>query len=199
MGKRVRLITFLLLVLATCGCAHKTLIALAPDPDGKVGSASVTTNAGSVVLNKPYQATTVRGADQRPSAPEEFGKEQVEKRFAETLSIQPKSPLHFLLYFDEETTLSAASLRMFPAIMAAIAERGTVDILVVGHTDSLGSREYNMALSKRRASAVKELLVKQGVSPGAIQTTSHGKENPLIPTADNVSEPRNRRVEVVIK
>ena len=56
-----------------------------------------------------------------------------------------------------------------------------------------------MSLSLSRALAVKEMLVRQGVASNTIQTTSHGKENPLIATADNVFEPRNRRVEVVVR
>ena len=54
-------------------------------------------------------------------------------------------------------------------------------------------------LSSNRAKAVKDLLVKQGAESNDIRTTSHGKENLLIPTGDNVYEPRNRRVEVVVR
>ncbi|MBJ6724558.1 OmpA family protein [Geomesophilobacter sediminis] len=189
---------FLILLVST-GCAgKKTVVVLAPDPDGKVGSIAVTGEGGSVVIDAPYRGTTI-GDDRNPTPPEDLGKARVEKTFGAALSVQPLRPLHVILYFGEDTSLTAASERLLPEILAAIAARKSVDIMVVGHTDSLGSREYNMDLSRRRAQTVKELLVKKGVPASAIQTTSHGKENPLIPTPDNVAEPRNRRVEVVIK
>ena len=74
-----------------------------------------------------------------------------------------------------------------------------MDISVIGHTDTAGDKEYNFELSKRRAIAVKNLLVKQGVIKNFIKTTSHGEKNPLIKTGDNVIEPRNRRVEVIVR
>jgi tetratricopeptide (TPR) repeat protein len=70
---------------------------------------------------------------------------------------------------------------------------------VVGHTDRTGSRRGNMRLSTRRARTVAGLLAGRGVDPGILQVTSHGEENPLIPTPDNVPEPRNRRVEVIVR
>jgi outer membrane protein OmpA-like peptidoglycan-associated protein len=199
MGNMIRLIlTFVLITLAS-SCAKGTLVALAPDPDGKIGSISVTNEAGSVDVNTAYQATTISAAKERPATPVAVGKEALDRMFAGALSIEPKSPLHFLLYFDQETTLRSDSLQLLPEIVAAIGQRKSAYISVIGHTDTLGSKDFNMALSNSRALAVKELLVKQGVAADTIRTTSHGKENPLIPTADNVHEPRNRRVEVVVR
>ena len=54
----------------------------------------------------------------------------------------------------------------------------------------------NVPISIERANAVRDLLVKEGIDPAIIEVTSHGEENPLIPTADEVAEPRNRRVEI---
>ena len=74
-----------------------------------------------------------------------------------------------------------------------------MDTSVVGHTDTAGSKEYNYRLSRRRAEAIARLLVAGGVAPDLLEITSHGKDNPVVPTGDNVSEPRNRRVEVTIR
>jgi outer membrane protein OmpA-like peptidoglycan-associated protein len=181
------------------GCAKRTLVALAPDPDGKVGTVYVTSEAGQVSLDAPYQATSIGAARQRPTKPEDLGREKVMGIFAEALSIQPERPRHFMLYFDKDISLTAESAKLLPSIIAAIQERNSADISVVGHTDTVGSRDYNTELSNRRAASVKELLVGLGVAAQKIRTTSHGKENPLIPTADNVNEPRNRRVEVDVR
>lgn len=194
-----QLALLLLLITLTSGCAPRVLVALVPDPDGKIGSISVESAAGSVTINTSYQATTIGDAKAQPSAPENVGKEKLDTIFKEALSIQPKQPIHFLLYFRQDTTLTPDSTKLIPNIMATIKERNANDISVVGHTDTLGSNEYNTSLSRDRANAVKKLLVKHGVEAAAIRTTSHGKENPLIPTADNVSEHRNRRVEVVVR
>ena len=88
---------------------------------------------------------------------------------------------------------------MLPDIIATIKTRRSEHISVVGHSDTLGDKTYNLDLSKRRALAVKKLLVKKGVDEAFIETTSHGEENPLIKTADNVGNPKNRRVEVVVR
>lgn len=182
------------------GCAaNKTLVTLAPDPDGKVGAISVANEAGSVAIATAYQATEVSAATKRPEAPVQLTREAVERRFAEALSIQPKQPVHFLLYFDKDTTLGADSRALLAEIVKAIAERQAEDISVIGHTDTVGSVQFNNELSRRRAHAVRDLLVERGIPAQHIRVTSHGKENPLFPTADNVYEPRNRRVEVDVR
>lgn len=199
MSRIARFSLLFLLIALISGCAKSMLVALAPDPDGKIGRVSVENAAGSITIEKPYQATTIGDAEEQPAEPVQLGKEAVEKIFKEALSIQPERPLHFLLYFQEENTLTSTSVKLLPEIIAAIRERNSNDISVVGHTDTLGTKEYNTLLSKDRAVTVKDLLVRQGADRNAIRITSHGKENPLIPTGDNVYEPRNRRVEVVVR
>ena len=199
MGHMARLtLLFLLLALAS-SCAKRTLVTLAPDPDGRAGGISVSNEGGSVAIDVPYQASTIAGAGKPPTAPVPLGKETVDKMFAEALSIQPERPLHFQLYFLEETTLASDSEKRLPDIVAAIRERHSSYISVIGHSDTLGTEDWNMQVSKKRAMAVKDLLVKQGVASGTIVTTYHGEQNPLIPTANDVWEPRNRRTEVVVR
>lgn len=192
-----RVLPFFALILI-CGCAAKTMVVLVPDPDGKTGRISVSNQAGSVAIESPNQATTV-SSGKPPTPPVAMEKETIAALFSEALSIQPKRPVHFILYFEKDTALTPDSLKQIADIIAAIRERASTDISVVGHTDSVGSREYNMNLSRKRATSVRDILVKQGVDANSITTTSHGKENPLVPTEDNVSEPRNRRVEVVVR
>jgi len=199
MTRLIQFVCLFLVIVMFSGCAKKTLVALAPDPDGTTGRISVGNESGTVALDKPYYATMIRDSKTEPSGAENLGKEQLEKIFAGALSIQPKRPVHFLLYFDKNTNLTPVSVNLLPEIITAIRERNSIDISVIGHTDTVGSRDYNTTLSSNRAIAVKELLVTQGADPHAIRTTSHGKENLLIPTGDNINEPRNRRVEVVVR
>lgn len=197
---RLRSVHLFLLVMLATGCAaQRDMVVLVPDPDGKTGSITVSNEAGSVAIDSPNHATTIRDSKKLPETPTWLEKETIDSLFSEALSIQPKQPLHFLLYFEKDTQLTSDSDKLVPDIITAIKQDAATDISVVGHADSVGSREYNMALSTNRANSVRDLLVRNGVDPGHIRTTSHGKENPLIKTEDNVNEPRNRRVEVVVR
>lgn len=200
MGYRLFSAALLFLVIFSSGCAARNdMVVLIPDPGGNTGSITVANTAGSVVIDSPNHATTVKGLNEVPDHPKRFEKEAIDSLFSEALSVQPRQPLHFILYFEKDIQLTSDSSRLIPDIISAVRQRASSDISVVGHTDSLGSREYNMTLSTNRANAVKELLVRNGIDAGSIATTSHGKENPLVKTGDNVNEPRNRRVEVVVR
>jgi outer membrane protein OmpA-like peptidoglycan-associated protein len=108
--------------------------------------------------------------------------------------------VHYLLYFDSNSTqLTAESRRLIPEVIRTIRERNSNDVSVVGHSDTTGNREYNYRLSLMRAQAVRQLLVDAGIDPSSLEITSHGKDNPLIPTGDGVAEPRNRRVEITVR
>jgi peptidoglycan-associated lipoprotein len=73
------------------------------------------------------------------------------------------------------------------------------DIIIEGHCDERGTREYNLALGQQRAEAVVRFLTAQGISPSRIQAISYGKERPLIRGHSNSAWSKNRRAEIVIK
>ncbi len=70
---------------------------------------------------------------------------------------------------------------------------------MAGHADRSGSDAYNLRLSQRRADAVAAELVRQGVNRNDIGIQAFGESRPLVPTADGVREPQNRRVEIVLR
>jgi len=197
--KALGLMPVLVFLIVVLGCGKRTMVVLLPDPDGTTGQVIVSNPVGSVTMNSPNQATSTASARTAPKSPVVMEEEAIQSIFSGALEIQPKPPLHFLLYFREETTLTSASSGLIPEILQAIQERDSTDISVVGHTDTTGNKEYNMDLSRRRAAAVQSLLLENGVQPDHVKTTSHGEENPLVKTGDNVSEPKNRRVEVVVR
>lgn len=88
---------------------------------------------------------------------------------------------------------------MLPQIIQTIQQRGFPDIVISGHTDTVGDKEYNYTLGMERAQTTAEIMIAHGALPDNIRATSHGEGNPLIKTADEIAEPKNRRVEVVIK
>ena len=105
----------------------------------------------------------------------------------------------FMVFFDwDRYNLSQQALATIQQAADTYKSTGSARITATGHTDRSGPDNYNMALSLRRANAVKDALVRDGVPPGAIQVIGKGETQPLVPTADGVREPQNRRVEIVL-
>jgi len=72
-------------------------------------------------------------------------------------------------------------------------------VTVIGHTDTRGDATSNIGLGLRRATVVRMRLIEAGLDASAINVTSHGEATLLVPTADDVSEARNRRVEITVR
>ena len=110
------------------------------------------------------------------------------------------APPSFMVFFDwDRSNLSAQALNTIKQAAAAFKAKGNARITATGHTDTSGPEAYNMALSLRRANAVKDALVREGVPATAITVIGRGEQGLLVPTADGVREPQNRRVEIVIQ
>jgi len=193
------LVAGLLLLTAACS-GPRNLVVLVPDPDGSTGRISVSNEAGRVLIDSPYHSTSIKDGKSAPTSPVAMEKEKVDTIFSRALAAQPDPPLHFLLYLEKGSTdLTPDSMAQIPRIIEAIQARNANSISVIGHTDTLGDKDDNLKLSTQRADSVSRLLIEHGVDAGKIETTSHGEENPLIKTEDNVSEPKNRRVEVIVR
>jgi hypothetical protein len=105
-----------------------------------------------------------------------------------------------MVFFDlnSSTLTPQAQTTLGQAASAYKTAGGNAGVSVVGHADRSGPDAYNMALSLRRANAAKDALVRGGVPATAIAVTARGESQPLVPTADGVVEPQNRRDEIVI-
>jgi outer membrane protein OmpA-like peptidoglycan-associated protein len=110
------------------------------------------------------------------------------------------APPSFMVFFDwDRSNLSQQALVTIKQAADAFKAKGSARITATGHTDTSGPEAYNMALSLRRANAVKDALVREGVPPQAITVIGKGETQLLVPTGDGVREPQNRRVEIVIQ
>ena len=110
------------------------------------------------------------------------------------------APPSFMVFFDwDRANLSQQALNTIKQASDAYKAKGNARITATGHTDTSGSASYNMALSLRRANAVKDALVRNGVPAQAITVVGKGQTDLLVKTADGVREPQNRRVEIVIQ
>lgn len=105
----------------------------------------------------------------------------------------------YLVFFEWDSAVLTAQGQEIVRQAAAAANHGrTTRVTVLGYTDRSGTREYNITLSRKRAVAVRFALVQAGVPAGRIVARWEGENMPLVPTADGVREPQNRRVEITI-
>ena len=192
----------LLFLLIGCG-AKRDLIVLLPDPDGKVGAIRVTTKGGSQIVDKSGYSVLVEDFNKRPVAPRSIAEEEITGLFGVALLAQPDLTgrfISFLLFFESDTTeLTHKSKGLLPEIVRAIQNRRSKEIYLVGHTDRVGTELYNLKLSSRRAYYVRDLLVSSGIKSSVLDVSFHGESMPLVDTEDEVPEPLNRRVEVIVR
>ena len=175
------------------------MIVLLPGPDGKVGALTVTHEGHQQTLDAPYAAARL----QQQGKLEDGGRlspEQVQQDFGRALGAQPPRPVRFVLYFlDNSDEFTPASKLEISKIFAEIAGHPSPEIVVVGHTDRVGTVPYNDALSLRRAERVGNALVQMGIPRDQITVAGRGEREPLVTTEDEVAEPRNRRVEITVR
>jgi outer membrane protein OmpA-like peptidoglycan-associated protein len=185
-----------LLVLGGCATS-KDFVVLLADKDGKVGKVLVQNPKGETVLDSAYAAArTSDGSLQRNPATQR----EVKDVFGSALTAMPPRPISFTLYFESGTDeFTEQSKQEVKRVIAEMARRPAPEITVIGHTDQVGPDPTNDALSLQRAERVKSILVGMGISPERILTAGRGRREPLVRTAEGVSEPRNRRVEISVR
>ena len=143
------------------------------------GSANVSNSNQSVLVGVRYNF------GQRPAAPP-------------PPVVRPASS--FIVFFDfNRYDLTARAREIVAQAAAAARSQQVTRIEVAGHTDTVGSAQYNLGLSQRRANTVAAELVRLGVPRQAISTAGYGFSRPLVATGPNVREPQNRRVEIVFR
>jgi OmpA-OmpF porin, OOP family len=186
----------LLLSLASCS-SRQSLFVVLPNPDGSSGAVTIEDGQKSVVLDKPYAAGEVRGG---VAAPVKVDPAQVQQIFGNALAAQPILPSHFVLYFEKDSnTLTPESQRQYQAVFADIKHRAVYEVEVIGHTDTLGNQQHNQQLSMSRAEMIRDRLVHDGISPKSISVAGRGQLDLAVKTADQVAEPKNRRVEITVR
>jgi outer membrane protein OmpA-like peptidoglycan-associated protein len=192
-----------LLMACAClaGCASKGSIVLLPSADGRPAAVSVKQGEKEVVLDQPYAAADTRTLGQ-VLGPRAYRSDaqSVQSSFGPALAAQPRRPTIFTLYFVEgRDEFTEESKQLVDKVLRDIAQRPLPDVLVVGHTDLVGSDPSNDALGLQRAETVRAALIRLDIRPENIRAISRGKRAPAVPTADGVAEPRNRRVEIVVR
>jgi outer membrane protein OmpA-like peptidoglycan-associated protein len=201
----LRRIALLLAAAAlAAGCAGPpkastpSLFVVVPSSDGHVGRIVVTSGSETRVIDSAYGAQRV--APDGSLVPVKLTAESVNRDFGSTLAALPGKPATFTLYFLEgRDELTAESKVELQKVFAELRNRPLPDIAVIGHTDTVGGLAYNDRLSLARAERMRVMMVDMGIPAERIQAAGRGKRELLVPTEDNVGEPRNRRVEISVR
>ena len=198
----LRLVALFLAAIVAAGCACKApvtpaLFVVVPSSDGHVGKIVVTHGAQSREINSAWSGQRVTG-DGIEAA--KLSEEEVRQAFGTTLSALPGRPTSFMLYFLEgKDELTPESREELDRVFAELKRRPLPDIVVIGHTDTVCGLTYNDKLSLARAERMREMMVELGIPGERVQAAGRGKRELLVPTEDNISEPRNRRVEINVR
>lgn len=195
---------FLVLVLVAVtlllpSCTAERVVLL-PGESGDSGGVAILSQAGEekALLDQPYTQARIRQGGQATVS--ETNAETVERSFGALLQALPAPPSTFTLYFKEGTTsLTPESEPELDKLFAEVSARPGPDVQVVGHTDSVGKLEDNDRLSLARAKEIKRLLIERGLDASLVRAVGRGERELLVETDDEVGEPRNRRVEIVVR
>jgi outer membrane protein OmpA-like peptidoglycan-associated protein len=190
----------LLGMLPLAACATRSdLVVVLPESNGHVGAVVVDAGKSRTVLDKAYAAAAPRRL--RDGAMDEA---KVRVIFGDALAALPQPPLSQDLFFQTDSLeLTPDSALALTALLETIKTRKAVEVVLTGHTDTMGTNDYNDLLSRRRAETIREtllpILARYGVAADAVETRGRGKRDLLVATPDQTPEPRNRRVEITLR
>lgn len=199
-GSPLLLSSFSLFFLLMAGCAgQRETYVVMPDAKGQGGSLMVTPKKGTPLKLEGAYASAIGKSGSAPE-PAKLSEEEIRAAFAEALSARPDAPIRFTLYFREGSDeLTPDSKKDLDSVMAEVRKRPAPDVIVVGHTDRVGYLQDNDRLALKRAEKMRGELLRQGLPADAVLAAGRGEREPLVPTADEVAEPRNRRVEMLVR
>lgn len=186
-----------LLTLLLAACAQERVILL-PQADGSPSAVVFESKqGGQAILAEPY-ATLENSRIQLSTHLSEPA--EIARRYKDLSDALPMRPKTFTVYFESgEDRLTAESEAQMAEILAALGSLPAPELIVTGHTDSVGSITVNDQISEKRAELIRKRLIEQGIPPNRVEAIGRGKRQLLVPTADGVPEALNRRVEIRLK
>jgi len=195
-GLAVSAVLMLLAGLGGCASVSDRVILL-PQPDGSPSALEVVAGAQRLRLDRPYAGAELKGGQ---LAAVQTDAATVHKAYGTLLALQPAAPRSFAVQFESNANqLGASAEPVLAEMRRLLASLPAAEVVIIGHTDRVGSVEANDRLSLQRAEAVRELLVAAGVDRAVISVAGRGEREPAVATADEVAEARNRRVEIKIR
>lgn len=191
-------IVAIVLAVSLAACASDTIVLL-PDADGKTGTVAVLSDDGQerALITNAYETASVSSGSVSSKTQDA---DAVASEYGDLLEGLPPPPKSFLLYFVEGTSnLIESSKSVLPSIFTEIETRSGAQVQVTGHTDTVGQQADNDALSQKRAQVIRDWLIDQGMDSALVSTVGRGERELLVETADETSEPANRRVQIIVR
>lgn len=187
--------TALLIFGLLTGCATPTTVVLLPGANGKLGAVAIQQQGKEVLLDQPYAAGQVSSAQ---AVMRILSAKEAQQLGQAVLNALPPRPQSLLLYFKSNAvTLVPESELTLKQAVTLFRQRPAAEINLIGHADRYGDVHYNETLSKRRAEAVRSLLIQAGIPGHEISYAYRGDREPL--TTVRAEESRNRRVEINLR
>jgi outer membrane protein OmpA-like peptidoglycan-associated protein len=199
--RKIFILATLLLSILFTGCAEKSdvKVAILPEEGGKVGMVEFVDKSGkSYTLSKAWETLDIK---KDGKAEVKLSDEKtIMQKYGETIAVMPPKPTSFMIFFGSDSAdIDANAKKELENAVADIKNKKASLVICAGHTDSAGKKEYNRALSLKRANSVVKYLVSQGVDKSIIEAHHYGDADPLVKTASGEGHPKNRRVEVIVK
>lgn len=193
--KRAVLLVCYGLLFAACAASSDTVV-LMKSLNGGSGTVVVDGPTQAHILTAPGATVDINGA---AMATRTSTAQEVQAVFRTAMPLPPPVLGYYVLFDTGEYMLSAAASAVLAALFADISGHPIVEVQITGHTDRVGSVESNDRLSKNRAVAVRDALILRGLKASLLRTVGRGEREPLVPTADDVEEKQNRRVEILVR
>jgi OmpA-OmpF porin, OOP family len=174
-------------------------VVLLPDTDGKAGRVELQTQAARQTLDAPYASANATNRGVFVARTENA--DEIQRRYAQVLAARPAAPVRYTLTFESGSAVDLVPefKTVLDQLLAAIARYPAPEVIVIGHTDRVGSDADNDRLSVRRAETVRDKLVQAGIAASLISVAGRGERQPAIATADGVAQAENRRVEITVR
>jgi outer membrane protein OmpA-like peptidoglycan-associated protein len=190
---------FATLLFGLSACTQTTVVLL-DNPSGEIGGVDISNEAGTQSIDESNNAVTLRGLSSVPSKPAPLDFTAITEWFQRVFDSRPEAQEEFTLYFEHGTVhLAETSRSTLDAIALSVQGHPGADADVYGHTDSSDSEERNDFVARARAEVVRQYLVAVGMDTDRIAIDALGEHRLKVPTPDDVKEPLNRRVEIVIR
>lgn len=189
------------LALITACSTPVTRVVLLPQADGMPSAVVVRSHDdGEKVLSQPYQRATARAGARSAPTVDQADPQQLRAENRTLFDMMPPPAQHYTVYFDVgNTVLTPASQTTMKEALAAARARSGGEIVVTGHTDTVGSMARNDELSRQRAQLVRQLIIAEVFPAGRIEAVGRGERDLAVPTPDEMDEPRNRRVTIEVR
>ncbi len=178
------------------GCKIRAIIALVQGRKQK-SAIIVSTQGGSVTVEKFNEVTTISDPTLPPARPKEVSPTTLAKLFPAVASSEALPPRSYTIYFDG-LKIKPESQKTLQELLDDLKKRKNESIRITGYTDTVGSSEFNYRFGLKRAEVMKNIIQKADSDAAKITVRSFGESALAVPTADNVAEDKNKRVEVFV-